>query len=121
MSISDDEVEAAHRIIWPATEWNDGEHACREIVRAALTAAAKVRANSEGDGEATAAALAAGQKAAMESNGCGLTYMGLRHFCDHPYLPDEMRSSHCACKTDAEAAIRAYVSALAAATGGEKV
>lgn len=48
---ADDEVEAAHRIIWPATEWNDGEHACREIVRAALSAAAKVRAIREGDGE----------------------------------------------------------------------
>lgn len=47
MSISDQEVEAAHQVIWPATEWNDGEHACREIVRLALTAAANAR-KSEG-------------------------------------------------------------------------
>ena len=47
MSISDQEVEAAHQVIWPATEWNDGEHACRGIVRLALTAAANAR-KSEG-------------------------------------------------------------------------
>lgn len=31
-------LDAAHNLIWPATEWNDGEHACRETVRAAIRA-----------------------------------------------------------------------------------
>ena len=39
--ITEEMVERAHSIIWPATEWNDGEHACREFVRAALEAALK--------------------------------------------------------------------------------
>lgn len=31
-------LEAAHNVLWPATEWNDGEHACRETVSAAIRA-----------------------------------------------------------------------------------
>lgn len=51
--------------------------------------------------------LRAAQKAAMESKGCGVMYEGLRHFCDHPYVPG--RQETCACKVAAEAAVRAYL------------
>lgn len=39
VTVSDEMLERAHAVVWPATEWNEGEHACREVVRAALTAA----------------------------------------------------------------------------------